>query len=226
MIAAPVKKSIPVLSFPAVQLLNTTVKELIFSSALQAQGMKKIADISDTAAALGNMDLSVEAEAFGSEIRYADDEVPTVVGHIVETMEEAEALAVPAVGAGRTGVVVEAMRQAAALITDRPVIGGTIGPISLAGRLLDVSEAMVYCYEEPELVHAVLKKCTDFIIDYARAMKEAGANGIMMAEPVAGLLSKDLNAEFSVPYVKRVVDELQDESFVVIYHNCGGGVPF
>ena len=35
---------------------------------------------------------------------------------------------------------------------------------------------------------------------------EAGADGIMMAEPLAGVLSPDMMAEFSAPYVKRIVD--------------------
>ena len=43
-------------------------------------------------------------------------------------------------------------------ISDRPVLAGCIGPFSLAGRLMDVSEIMILCYEEPELVHAVLGK--------------------------------------------------------------------
>lgn len=224
-IKAPVKKPIPVLSFPAVQLLKRNVKELIFDSALQAQGMKLVADLTNSGAALSYMDLSVEAEAFGSQIRYAEQEVPTVVGHIVETQAEAEALVVPQVGAGRTGVCIEGIQKAALLISDRPVFAGTIGPFSLAGRLLDVSEAMVYCYEEPEMVHIVLNKATDFIIRYIKSLKAAGANGVVVAEPLAGLLSKDLNAEFSVPYMKRIVDEVQSDEFIVVYHNCGNGVP-
>ena len=57
-------------------------------------------------------------------------------------------------------------------------MGGCIGPFSLAGRLMDVSEAMINCYEEPEMVHIVLKKATKFLIDYISAYKEAGADGI------------------------------------------------
>ena len=75
------------------------------------------------------------------------------------------------------------------LITDRPVLAGIIGPYSLAGRLLDMTEIMILCYEEPEMVESVLEKATEFLIEYAKAFKEAGANGVCMAEPAAGLLS-------------------------------------
>ena len=38
------KKAIPILSFPCVSLLDVSVKELISDSALQAKGMKLIAE--------------------------------------------------------------------------------------------------------------------------------------------------------------------------------------
>ena len=110
---------------------------------------------------------------------------------------------------------------AAKKITDRPVFAGVIGPFSLAGRLTDVTEAMIYCYEEPEMMHTVLEKASAFLIDYIKAYKEAGADGIVMAEPLAGLLSPDLAEEFSARYVKKINDAVKDEDFIVIYHNCG-----
>ena len=177
---APVKKAMPVLSFPAIQLMGISVRELISSSDAQARGMQLVAQ-----------------------------------------RTEARALAVPPVGAGRTGLYIEAIEKAVGLITDRPVFAGVIGPFSLAARLLDVTEIMIYCYEEPDMVHVLLEKATQFITEYCKAYKEAGANGVVIAEPVAGLLSPALSAEFSGPYVKQIVDAVQDDSFLVIYHNCG-----
>ena len=215
------KKAMPVLSFPSIQLMNISVTDLISDSEKQAKGMKAIADRVNSAAAVSMMDLSVEAECFGSEIRFSDDEVPTVIGGIVSSEEEVNALKVPEVGTGRTGIYIDAMKKAVEIIKDRPVFAGGIGPFSLAGRLMDVTEAMIYCYDEPDMVHALLEKVTSFIIKYCKAYKNIGANGIVIAEPLAGLLSPALADEFSSRYVKKIVDELQDESFAVIYHNCG-----
>lgn len=220
--AAPAKKAMPVLSFPAIQLMGVSVKELISDSDLQAKGMALVAQRVDSAASVSLMDLSVEAECFGAQIRVSDEEVPTVVGQVVSTEEEAQALAIPEVGACRTGLYIDAIKKAAGLITDRPVFAGVIGPFSLAARLLDVTEVMIDCYEEPDMVHIVLDKVTQFLCAYCQAYKEAGANGVVLAEPVAGLLSPALAEEFSGPYVKRIVDAVQDDSFLVIYHNCGG----
>ena len=221
LLSADKKIPLPILSFPSVSLLNITVKELIENAHMQAKGMKAVADRNLSAAAVSMMDLSVEAEAFGSEVRFSIDEVPTVIGAIADTMEKAESLKIPKVGDGRTAIYVDAIKKAKELITDRPVLAGIIGPFSLAGRLIDVNEAFIKCYEDPELLHLVLKKSTDFLIDYAKAFKLAGADGIIMAEPLAGLLSPDLAEEFSEPYVKAVFDAVKNDEFAVIYHNCG-----
>ena len=218
------KKSFPILSFPCVSLLGCTVKELISDSDKQAEGMALVAQRTNSAASVSLMDLSVEAECFGATVRFSDDEVPTVVGRLIHDEEEANALTVPSVGAARSGLYVDAIRKAVPMITDRPVFAGIIGPFSLAARLLDVSEIMIDCYDEPDMVHTVLEKATEFLIEYAKAYKDAGANGIVMAEPVSGMLSLALEDEFSAPYVKKIVDAVQDEGFIVIYHNCGDNV--
>lgn len=219
------KQGLPVLSFPAVQKLGVTVEDMVRSSVLQAQAMETVAHQTDTIAAVSPMDLSVEAEAFGAKVRFSPDDVPAVVGQLVSDSDGASALSVPDLSAGRIGVSIEGVRLAKQLVTDKYVIAGCIGPFSLAGRLMDVTEIMYACYDEPETVHIVLEKATEFLVKYALAMKDAGADGIFMAEPLTGILSPDMAEEFSVPYVKKIIDSVQSESFPVIYHNCGNSVP-
>lgn len=225
-IEAPRKKPMPILTFPAAPLMGVTVRQLCMDADLQARGMKLIADRTDSCAAVSFMDLSVEAEAFGAQIRFEEEEIPTVVGSLITDEEEAETLEIPQVGEGRTGVYLASLEKALGEITDRPVFAGAIGPYSLAGRLLDVSEAMILCYEEPDMVHMVMDKTTRFLIEYIRAYKALGANGVVLAEPLTGMLSPHLAEEFSHPYVKRIVDAVQSEDFIVIYHNCGDNVEF
>lgn len=219
---SPVRRSLPILSFPGIRFLEgVTVRELVRDSELQAACMQAVASHTDAAAAVSLMDLSVEAEAFGAKTLFFDGDVPAVRGALVTSLQEAEELPVPPVGAGRTGTFIEAVRLAKERITDRPVLAGVIGPFSLVGRLVDVSEAMVYCYEEPEMLHALLEKCTRFLIDYALEFKRAGADGVILAEPLSGVISPAHEAEFSAPYVRRIAEAVQTEEFCVIYHNCG-----
>ena len=219
------KKPLPILSFPSATLLGVSVYELTHDAKLQAEGIARVAKETDAAAAVTMMDLSVEAEAFGSQIKTSDDEVPTVIGALISDEDEANELVTPHVGAGRTGLFVEAARMAKEAVTDRPVLAGIIGPFSLAGRLMDVEEALANCICEPDFVHIALRKSTDFLIEYAKAYKAAGLDGLMMAEPLSGLLSPALEEEFSAAYVKELIDAVQDENFIVIYHNCGPNTP-
>jgi len=219
------KRALPILSFPATQKMGVTVEELVKSAPLQAEAMALIARETNTLAAISLMDLSVEAEAFGAQVRFSAEEIPAIIGQLVSDEDEADALEVPGLDAGRIGIFVDAVKLAREKITDKSLLAGMIGPYSLAGRLMDVTEIMYTCYDEPETVHKVLEKATQFLISYGAAMKEAGADGVMMAEPLAGILSPDMAEEFSMPYVKRIIEALQTDDFAVIYHNCGNSVP-
>lgn len=217
-------KTMPVLSFPSVQLMGISVNELIASSDMQAEGMKKIVERCDMGASVNMMDLSVEAEAFGAEILFSDNEIPTVTEGIISDITESENVAVPKVGDGRTSIYIEGVKKAKEIIKDVPVFCGVIGPYSLAGRLFDMTELMMECYDSPDEVKVLLDKVTEFICEYIKAFKKVGADGVIMAEPAAGLLSPGLNDEFSIPYVKKIIDEVSDKNFVVCYHNCGDAV--
>lgn len=217
-------KTIPILSFPSTQLLTITVKELLGSAEMQAKGMKAIADRCNIGASLNMMDLSVEAEAFGAEIVFNDNHVPTVRKGIIDDIFDSEKIVVPPVGSGRTAIYIEGIRKAKEKINDIPVFCGVIGPYSLASRLFDMTELMIECYENPDEVKILLSKTTEFLVEYIKAFKEAGADGVLTAEPAAGLLSPSLNAEFSAPFVKKIFGSVNDENFVLCYHNCGEAI--
>ena len=215
------RMAMPVMTYPALGLTGMDLMSMLGHGENQAACMRTLAERYPSAAAMTVMDLSVEAEAFGSKVRFSRDEVPTVTGSIVTGAEDAEKLAVPQVGTGRTGEYVKAVRLACGQITDRPVLGGMIGPLSLAGRLIGVSEIMLAMMDEPETVHAVLRKSTAFLCAYAEAFRGAGADGLLIAEPVAGVVSPAFGDTFSSRYVKEIVDAVQGENFAVILHNCG-----
>jgi uroporphyrinogen decarboxylase len=100
------------------------------------------------------------------------------------------------------------------------VLAGMVGPFSLAARLYDVSQALALTIEDPAFMHLLLEKSTAFLTAYAQAFKAAGADGVIMAEPTAGLLSPKAMAVFSSAYVKRIVSAVDDAKFRIILHNC------
>lgn len=219
------RRPLPLLSFPSASLIGADVYEITHDAAVQTEGILAIASHTNAAAAVCMMDLSVEAEAFGCTLSCSRNEVPTVTDILISDEDQALALAIPEIGAARTGLYIKAAADAKARITDRPVLAGMIGPFSLVGRLMDVTEALVNCIADEDFVYAALEKVTPFLISYAKAYKDAGIDGIIMAEPLAGLLSPAQEKEFSAPFVRRIIDAIQDDSFIVIYHNCGPNIP-
>ena len=217
--------ALPILSFPAAQNLQVSVSELLRSAELQARAMELIAHSTDTLAAVSFMDLSLEAEAFGAHVVFRENEIPAITGQLISDGEDANALQVPELTAGRIPIAIETIRLAKERIKDKPVLAGMIGPFSLAGRLMDVTEIMYTCYDDPESVREVLRKTAAFLKKYAAALKEVGADGILIAEPLCGILSPDMAEEFSCPFVKQLIDGIQTEEFAIIYHNCGNSVP-
>ena len=97
--------------------------------------MRLVAQRTDAAAAVSLMDLSVEAECFGSAIRVSDREVPTVVGRIVEDEEGANSTAASAALAA-SGVYLSApiFRQYSSVTGAPPTMIFTLSRIPTWGR--------------------------------------------------------------------------------------------
>lgn len=213
--------ALPIMTHPGIEYVGKTVREAVTDGEVHFAAIKALAERYPSAACTVIMDLTVEAEAFGAKILIPEEEIPTVTERLVSDAASVEALQVPSLDAGRVPEYLKANRLAAGQITDRPVLAGCIGPFSLAGRLYDMSEIMVAIYIEPDVIMALLDKCTAFLIDYCKALKATGVAGVVMAEPAAGLLSNEDHQMYATPYIKQIVDAVQDDDFTVILHNCG-----
>lgn len=213
--------AIPVMTHPGIELNGNTVRQAVCDGQVHYKAVMTLAKRYPSAAACTIMDLTTEAEAFGAEIAFSDEAVPAVSSRLLPDVESIDRLQVPSLSAGRIPQYLKANLLAAKEISDVPLFSGCIGPFSLAGRLYDMSEIMMLIYENPDAAHTLLRKCTDFIEKYCLALKQTGANGVLMAEPAAGLLSDEDCRTFSSNYVKRIVQRVQDDSFIVILHNCG-----
>jgi len=213
--------AVPVMTHPGIEMNNHTVREAVSDGRVHYEAVMTLVKKYPSAAACTIMDLTTEAEAFGAEITFSDIAVPAVSSRLLPDVDSIYRLQVPSLSAARIPQYLKANLLAARELNDRPLLAGCIGPFSLAGRLYDMSEIMVLIYEHPDAAHTLLEKCTEFIEKYCLALRETGANGVMMAEPAAGLMSNDDCKEFSSKYVKRIVDRVQNENFIVVLHNCG-----
>ena len=208
--------AIPIMTHPGIEAIGKRVIDAVTDGDVHYQAIRNVTETYDTAACTVIMDLTVEAEAFGCTISMPEHEVPSVTGRLVYDAETVDKLQIPSLSAGRVPEYLKANRLAIENIHDKPVLSGCIGPFSLAGRLYDMSEIMVGIYIEPEVIQALLEKCATFILHYCQELKRLGVTGVIMAEPAAGLLSDEDCMNYSTVYVKRIVEAVQDDDFIVI----------
>ncbi len=168
------------------------------------------------------IDVTVEAEIFGAQVRFGENEMPIIDGRVVKGREDLSTLIDPKVGHKRTTVMVTAaqwLKEQAGSATAF-VLGNMSGPLTVAAQLYGVAELLELVDRGPDFLHELLEITTRFLLRYAWAFDQVGADGVILSEPVAGLLSPQAALEFSTPYVRRVIEQVQSERFAVIYHNC------
>lgn len=215
-------KNLPVLYFPVLNKMGMDVPSSVKDPKNIARVMKEVLDeYPDTIAAVTGMDLTVDAEAFGAEVNFSEKQAPNLVKHILSGKEDIDGLNIPDIHSGRVDIFSQACVEAQELITDRPIFGGMLGPFSLAANLLDINKCLMMTLRDKGSLHALLEKCTEWLIARAIEYKKTGANGIFIAEPTAGLLSPSACDEFSSLYIKKLVDAVQDDYFFLILHDCG-----
>lgn len=213
--------AVPIMTHPGIELCGYTVKETVKDGSKHANAIIRLNSEYPSDAVTAIMDLTVEAEAFGADVTFPENEIPSVVNRLVTDAVSVHNLDIPSLSKGRVMEYLKANRITASCIANKPIFAGCVGPFSLAGRLFGLSELMMAIYVTPEVVAELLFKCTEFIIRYCKAIKETGVHGVIMAEPAAGLISNADCLKYSTRYVKQIVDEIQDDGFMVILHNCG-----
>jgi uroporphyrinogen decarboxylase len=212
--------AMPIAVYPGLSLTGSKVRDIVTNPQLQFETQVALHERFRAPFVLSAMDLSAEAEAFGCTIHQTETEIPAVTGRLVTDLDRAKTLPIPKPGDKRTAVYLETVSRLSKLPEKPLVLAGCIGPFSLAARLVGVSEALEMTLTEPDLVHVLLEKCSAFLTDYLKAFRQAGAGGVIMAEPAAGLLSPRGLAQFSSAYVKSIGMALSDKSFGIILHNC------
>ncbi|MBR5337684.1 MAG: methyltransferase [Lachnospiraceae bacterium] len=215
-------KNLPVLYFPVLKDMGISVPDSVKDPSTIAKVMKRILDkYPDTIAAITGMDLTIDAQSFGVQVNFSEKQAPNIIDHILSGPEDIEGLKLPDIHSGRTDVFTESCLEAQKIITDRPIFGGMLGPFSLAANLLDINKCLKMTIKGKDNLHILLEKCTEWLTLRAKEYKNAGANGVLIAEPTAGLLAPAACEEFSSQYIKQIADALQDDHFFLILHDCG-----
>lgn len=167
-------------------------------------------------------DQTVEAELLGAQVSPGDRWTPpTVSGHPFEVDDEPPPPP-PDFASGRAGAIDEAIR----LLRDRvregaAVLGGVVGPFTLAGQLLGISELLVASLRSPEAAQPWLDLAVAVGIERARLQVRAGADAICVEDMSASLdlTSPGIYERLIRPAQERLIRSIQ---VPVVLHVCGG----
>ncbi|MDQ1536787.1 MAG: hypothetical protein QOE58_1180 [Actinomycetota bacterium] len=169
--------------------------------------------------------LTVEAEALGSRVDHGSLSCePTVVQEAFATLAAApRRLPDRLPDDGRIRVVTEAVRALATRHTELPIVANVSGPISTAASLVEPTALLKGLRKHPDDAHRLLSQITDFLLAYAIALCEAGATVVAVGDPTATgeILGPKLFAEYTVPYVNRLVTGIKATGTPAVVHICG-----
>ncbi|WP_303908653.1 uroporphyrinogen decarboxylase [Thiohalomonas denitrificans] len=114
-----------------------------------------------------------------------------------------------------------------------PLIGFSGSPWTLAtymvegGSTKDYARVKGMMYDRPDLMHRLLEKTADSVTSYLNAQIAAGAQALQIFDTWGGVLTPRDYQEFSLRYMKRIVEGLTQESegrkVPVILFTKGGG---
>jgi len=135
---------------------------------------------------------------------------------------------------GELRYVMDAVRTIRRELDGRvPLIGFTGSPWTLATYMVEGSGSKEFSlsktmmYDEPALMHRLLSKIAESVTQYVNAQIAAGAQAIMIFDTWGGVLSPRCYQEFSLNYMKQVVDNInrqhEGEKIPVILFTKNGG---
>jgi len=170
--------------------------------------------------------LSVEAEALGCHTEFGSrrDSIPQITGTPYTDSKEVE---VPEslLSAKRVPVVLEAIRLLKERVGDTlPVVAGMTGPFTLAGHLSGIEPMLKGLIRKPDKYKRFIELATRVGSAYGRALVEAGADVVSIADPSASsdIISPRMFRGFVKPAISEMVEAIDAASFL---HICGNSTP-
>lgn len=168
-------------------------------------------------------DLSVEANAVGCELKWWEDNVPSVKTHPCSDKTPAEAgLKMPSKEDGRWPVLFEAARIARPQLDelDCVLMGLFCGPLTLASHLAGV-RIFTDVYKHPEFAAEVCKFAGEIGAKSAEFYAEMGCEIIANVDPVASQIRPETFREYVTPNSQAANKIIKDAGYTSSFFICG-----
>ncbi|OPY34643.1 MAG: Methylcobamide:CoM methyltransferase MtbA [Methanomassiliicoccales archaeon PtaU1.Bin124] len=130
---------------------------------------------------------SAEVEAFGGSTIFYEDGPPNSGEPVIQALEDIESLEPPDVQTVKSLMVtIEATRRMKAAVGEEvPILGVTISPFSLPVMQMGFENYFDLLYSDMEHFRSLMKVNTEFQLQYANMLVEAGATAIVYFDPLS-----------------------------------------
>lgn len=166
-----------------------------------------------------------EAETVGAPVFWQEDEVPGPVADdpLIKDGDDLKRLRLPdPLGDNRMHEQIKALRILQEELGDGEVVYGWVeAPFQESAMLRGISNLMTDLYEQPALVHDLMRFSLEMELAFGLAQIEAGARFIGVGDAIASLASPRHYREFNLPYVTELLAGLKKAGAYVKYHACG-----
>ncbi len=171
-------------------------------------------------------DVGVEAEALGAELNFyphrTDVVYPTVSRKLAEKAKDLS-IQVPAdlSRAGRIPLVTKSIGLLKEEVGEEVAIGSwVLGPYTLAGQLVELSDLTKAAFKDTALVRSVLDTLAEALIEIIRIYRQAGADYISVREMGASgdILSPRMFKNLIQPPLERIFSAIESPN---VLHICG-----
>jgi uroporphyrinogen decarboxylase len=197
-------------------------KQLVETPELAAEVTLQPVDILGVDAAIIFSDILVIPEAMGLPYKMIEKKGP-YFEKTIQNKEDVDKLIIPN-PEEKLNYVVEAIKITKNELNNRvPLIGFSGAPWTILAYMVEgsgsktFSQARKMLYSEPELSHQLLDKITQSTIAYLKAQIKAGADMIQIFDSWAGILTHDLYNTFSLKYIERICNEINNEVPVTVF---------
>lgn len=168
-------------------------------------------------------DLQVEAEILGCELKWAENNPPSVKSHPWSGEEKGIPCncLIPTEESGRIPMILNAMRRVKKEIGDEVALYGLIcGPFTLASHLrgTDIFMDMV---SDPQYTKDLVAYCAQVAIEMTRMYLDAGMDVIAVVDPLVSQISPKMIEKILSDGFKAVFDYIRERGAYSSFFVCG-----
>ncbi len=194
-------------------------KELVETPEKAAEVTIQPVDILDVDAAIIFSDILVVPEAMGITYEMVENRGP-VFPNTIATARDIQNTHV--LEGGELQYVYDAIKIVKNDLGGQvPLIGFAGAPWTILAYVVEgsgsktFSKARKFLYNEPALAHQLLDKITTSTINYLKQQIAAGADMLQVFDSWAGILPPEHYREFSLSYIRKIAEEIQDVPLTV-----------